>query len=185
MNCVGLIVRTMIILLDTSLVHCNFVSVTVTCFCLFFNRNICGLIKMVREKKGKGKCSRTAGKSPSKEIPQEAPQMKNNPDPAKNHPQRSSKKQKVRPLICHSHCHKIHSAPSPHVREGKGKKLPPIEFPDYVLDKFFNFVEKSKILWSNDKEYAFNKKQRKEEAWKELQALLIRTFPQRDPDMKK
>ena len=90
---------------------------------------------MVREKKGKGKCYRTAGKSPSSEVPQEHPQMKNNPDPAKNHAQRPPKKHKVKPLIHHSHCHAQCTQPPPKRRKRKeGPKLPPIEFPDYVLD---------------------------------------------------
>ena len=140
---------------------------------------------MVREKKGKGKHSRTAVKLPSKEIPQEAP-----PDEEQSRPSQESSPKVTQEAegeafdLSQSLSQDTQCTQPPHKSEKKeGPKLPPIEFPDYVLDKFFNFMEKSKILWSNDKEYPFNKKQRKEEAWKELQAFLIRTFPQHDPDM--
>ena len=110
---------------------------------------------MVREKKGKGKRSRTAVKSPSKEIPQEEP-----PDEEQSRPSQESSPKVTQEAegeaidLSQSLSQDTQCTQPPRKRKRKeGPKLPPIEFPDYVLDNFFNFMEKSKILWSNDKEY--------------------------------
>ena len=40
-----------------------------------------------------------------------------------------------------------------------------VEFPDQVLNALFQFMEGNPALWSNDKKYAFQKKQKWEVAW--------------------
>ena len=64
----------------------------------------------------------------------------------------------------------------------EGPKLANIEFPDAVLDALFAFMEDNPVLWSNDKDYAFQKKQRREEAWERLVAHLKEKFPEHDPE---
>ena len=56
-----------------------------------------------------------------------------------------------------------------------------IEFPDQVLDTFFLFIEENPVLWTNDKKYAFQKKQKREEAWQRLILHLTEQFPDSDP----
>ena len=64
----------------------------------------------------------------------------------------------------------------------EGPKLANIEFPDEILDVFFGYMEDHPVLWSNDKQYAFQKKQRREEAWENLVATLKERFPNHDPE---
>ena len=64
----------------------------------------------------------------------------------------------------------------------KKQRIPPIEFSDDVMDALFTFMEATPVLWSNEKQYAFQKKQRREEAWKKLQEHLQTTFPDHNPE---
>ena len=92
---------------------------------------------MVREKKGKGKRSRTARK-----IAQEAP-----PDGKQSRPSQESSPKATQEAkgeaIDLSLSQDTQCTQPPHQRrKRKGPKLPPIEFPDYIPDEFFNFMEK-------------------------------------------
>ena len=54
------------------------------------------------------------------------------------------------------------------------------EFLDQVFDAFFEFMGENPVLCSNEKKYAFQKKQ--EKAWQRLVLHLKEKFPDSDPD---
>ena len=56
-----------------------------------------------------------------------------------------------------------------------------IEFPDQLLDAFFKIMEGNPVPWSDDKKYAFQKKQKREEAWQRLILHLKEKFPDTNP----
>ena len=49
-------------------------------------------------------------------------------------------------------------------RQKEGPNMTDIHFPDKLLDAFFELMEENPALWSNDKNYSFQKKQKWEEA---------------------
>ena len=63
-------------------------------------------------------------------------------------------------------------------RRKEGPKVANIEFPDQVLDAFFEYMEENPVLWSNDKKSM----QKQEEAWQRLVLHLKEKFPESDPD---
>ena len=173
MYSVGLILRTTIILLDTSLVNCNFVSVTVTCFCLF-------LTQIFVDQNGKGKergnVPGLLGSHPPQKYPKKHPPDEEQCIPTPESSPKATQEAEDEAIDLSQSPSQDTQSTIPHLREGKGKegkKIPPIQFPDYVLHKFFNSMEKQDTVVQKQR-ICFQ--QKAEEAWKDRQAFLILIF---------
>ena len=56
-----------------------------------------------------------------------------------------------------------------------------IELLDQMLGAFFQFMEENPVLWSNNKKYPFQKKQKWEEPWQRLILHPTEQFPDSVP----
>ena len=116
-------------------------------------------LKMTQGRKSKGKKTRTEES--------QAPATQNGPQ--------------AREVEMPQHTTQASSQPTKRRRK-KGPKMANIEFLDQVLDAFCEFMEENPVLWSNDKKYALQKKQKQDEAWQRLVLHLKEKFPDSDPD---